>query len=91
MEVAIRRSRPRHRAEPAFLPSERIDLDTALRAFTIGSAWVHRLETETGTLEVGKLADLAILDRDLRAAPDGTIGNARVTTTLVGGQVVFEG
>ncbi len=90
MEVAIRRSRPRHRADPAFLPSERLDLDSALRAFTIGSAWVHRLETDTGTLEVGKLADLAILDRDLRAAPDGTIGNARLVTTLVGGRVVYE-
>ncbi|HLE59867.1 MAG TPA: amidohydrolase [Candidatus Limnocylindria bacterium] len=90
MEVAIRRTRPRHRAEPVFLPTERLDLDTALRAFTIGSAWVHRLEADTGTLEPGKLADLAILDRDLRAAPDGTIANARVRMTLVGGQVVFE-
>ena len=74
-----------------FGPDQRLDLDTALAAFTIGSAWVNRLEADTGTIEVGKLADLVVLDRDLRAIPDGRTADAKVVMTFVGGDVVFGG
>jgi predicted amidohydrolase YtcJ len=51
---------------------------------------VNHLDDETGTLEVGKLADLAVLDRDLFDRDAGPIGEARVVGTFVGGAPVFE-
>ena len=66
IEVATRRVAPETRDVAPFLPDERLSLDAALGAFTIGSAYVNHLDAETGTIEVGKLADLVVLDRDLR-------------------------
>jgi predicted amidohydrolase YtcJ len=90
MEVGIRRIFPTRPDDPPWLPEQRLDLDAMLAAFTIGSAWVSRLETETGSLEIGKLADLAILDRDVRAIPDNRLSLAHVQRTIVGGVPVFE-
>lgn len=90
LEVAIRRIFPTQRDDPPWTPDQRLDLDTALAAATIGSAWVNRLETDTGTIEIGKRADLVVLDRDLRAIPDGLLADARVRMTLVGGLPVHE-
>jgi predicted amidohydrolase YtcJ len=42
-----------------------------------------------GTLEVGKLADLAVLSQDIFAVPLETIGQTRVVTTMVGGKIVY--
>jgi hypothetical protein len=91
MELAVERVWFEERgAKPAFLPEERLDLVDALAAFTAGSAYVNHLD-DTGTLEVGKLADLAVLDRDLFDRGAGAIGEARVDGTFVGGVAVFEG
>jgi predicted amidohydrolase YtcJ len=91
MEVAVERVSDicRGEAEP-LLPGERIDLIDALAAFTSGSAYVNHLDAETGTLEVGKAADLAILDRDLFDRGAGAIGEARVVATFIDGVPVFE-
>ena len=75
-------------AEP-FLPEQRISLADALTAFTAGSAFVNRLD-ETGTIEPGRIADLAVIDRDLFAPGAGPIGDAKVVLTLVDGQIVFD-
>jgi hypothetical protein len=91
LEVAIRRIFPTQRDDPPWRPDQRLDLDTTLMAYTSGSAWVSRFETDTGTIEVGKLADLVVLDRHIRAIPDGQIGDARVRLTMVGGVLVYEG
>ena len=90
MEVGIRRVFPTRRDDPPWRPEQRLDLDTMLAAFTIGSAWVNRLETDTGTLELGKRADLVVLDRDLRAVPEGRLSEARVRLSLIDGVPVFE-
>ncbi|MDP9343607.1 MAG: amidohydrolase [Actinomycetota bacterium] len=71
-----------------FLPAERLDLPTALRAFTMGSAWVNHLDRETGSIEPGKLADLVVLDRDLTALSPASVGEAQVVLTMVEGEVV---
>ncbi|MET1232222.1 MAG: amidohydrolase family protein, partial [Candidatus Limnocylindrales bacterium] len=89
MEVAVRRTSVTHRDAPAFLPAERISLEAAVRAFTMGSAYVNGLEAETGSITVGKLADLVVLDRDL-FAPDVLPADARALLTLVEGEPVFE-
>ena len=71
-----------------FLPSERIDLATALAAFTIGSAYVNHAELETGSIEAGKQADLVVLDRNLFGHPADEIALAQVDLTIVNGAVV---
>jgi predicted amidohydrolase YtcJ len=73
-----------------FIPEERIDLATAIAGFTMGSAFVNHLDHETGSIEVGKLADLAVVDRDLFARPAREIADASVQLTLVAGRRVYE-
>ncbi|WP_431779899.1 amidohydrolase [Microbacterium aurantiacum] len=73
----------------AFLPEQAIDLATSLAAYTAGSAWVNHLEADTGTIEVGKFADLALLDRDPFAGPADLIGATRVLQTFVEGERVY--
>jgi hypothetical protein len=91
IEVAVTRIYPDSRdvAQP-FLPDERLSLEEAIAGFTLGSAYVNHLDAETGTIEVGKLADLAVVDRDLFAPDAGPIGDARVVGTFVGGVAVHE-
>jgi hypothetical protein len=91
MELAVERVADGSRGvrEP-LLPDERLDLIDALAAFTAGSAYVNHLDGETGTLEVGKAADVAILDRDLFDRGAGAIGEARVVGTFVEGIPVYE-
>ena len=92
MHLAVERQNPTWFAgdRPVLIPEERLDLIDALAAFTNGSAYVNHLDADTGTLEVGKLADLAVLDRDLFDRGSGPISDARVVGTFVGGQPVFE-
>jgi predicted amidohydrolase YtcJ len=91
MEVAVTRIADLHRDErPSFLPEERISLIDALAGFTSGTAWVNHLEHEVGSLEVGKAADIVILDRDLFDRTAGAIGEARVIATFIDGATVYE-
>ncbi len=73
-----------------FMPAERLTLDEALAGFTTGTAFVNHSEDETGSIQLGKLADLAILDTDLFSPDAGPIGDARVLATIVGGVPVYE-
>ena len=75
--------------DEVFLPEQRLDLQTALAAFTMGSAYVNHLEAETGSVEVGKAADLAVIDRDLFALPLEEIASARVEQTFIDGRRVY--
>ena len=72
-----------------WVPEQKISVAEALRAYTLGAAYAEFAEGEKGSLERGKLADFVLLDRDLTRIPPETIRDARVTMTVVGGQVVF--
>jgi predicted amidohydrolase YtcJ len=87
MHVAVNRRLPDADA-PAFLPDQRLDLGAALAAYTAGSAYVNHLD-DTGTIAPGRLADLAVLDRDPFAGPAEEIGATRVLQTFVGGDRVY--
>ncbi len=89
LEVAVTRMGSKGETREPFLPEERIDLRDALAAFTIGSAYVNFLDDRTGSIEVGKLADLIVLDRNLFAIKPEEISEARVLLTLFGGKPVY--
>ncbi|QHZ55317.1 amidohydrolase [Brevibacillus sp. NSP2.1] len=69
---------------------ERISLADALKAYTAGSAYGTFREHELGTLEAGKLADIAVLERNLFAIPVEEILDTKVRLTIFDGKVVFE-
>ena len=72
-----------------WVPEQRISVEQALRAYTRDAAYASFRESDTGTIQRGKLADFVILDRDLTRIAADTIADARVLTTVVGGRVVF--
>ena len=59
-----------------------------LRAATMNAAYTLRQEGQVGSLEVGKLADLIVLDRNFFQIPDEEIADIKVLQTVVGGKVV---
>ncbi|MET0856210.1 MAG: amidohydrolase family protein, partial [Telluria sp.] len=61
-----------------------------LRAVTLNAAYTLRQETMIGSLEVGKLADLIVLDRNFLTIDEEDIANIKVLQTLVGGEVVYQ-
>jgi predicted amidohydrolase YtcJ len=71
-------------------PHERITLAEALKAYTAGPAYGTFREQELGTLEVGKLADLVVLERNLFEIPVEEIPDTKVLLTIVDGKVVFD-
>ncbi len=89
VHVAVNRREPDTDDAP-FLPEQALDLVDALAAYTVGSAWVNHVEGETGTVEVGKAADLVVLDRDPFSLPPEEIGQCQVDLTMVDGVVVHE-
>jgi predicted amidohydrolase YtcJ len=87
IHVAVNRVGPDERG-PVFLPAERVGLTAALTAYTAGSAYVNHLD-DTGTVRVGALADLVVLDRDPFAGPPEAIKETGVALTYVGGERVY--
>lgn len=67
----------------------KIPRDKALRLYTLGSAWFSRDENERGSLEPGKLADLAVLSKDYMTVPAEQIGGIESLLTMVGGKIVY--
>jgi predicted amidohydrolase YtcJ len=71
-------------------PDERIDVKSALKALTIDAAWQIREEDTKGTIEVGKLADLVMLDGDPTAVPADKILDIKVLETFKQGESVYK-
>jgi predicted amidohydrolase YtcJ len=90
MEVAVNRIDPENRSNAPFLPEQRLTLAQAVAGFTQGSAYVNHDDQESGSIQVGKRADLAVLDRNVFAAPATSLSDASVELTIASGRVVFE-
>jgi predicted amidohydrolase YtcJ len=71
-------------------PAERISRLDALRMTTINAAYIGFEETKKGSLEAGKLADLAILTQDFLTVPEDQLLNIKSYLTIVDGKVVHE-
>ena len=63
----------------------------ALRSSTVTNAFAAFEENLKGTLTIGKLADITVLDRDITAVPDETIRETTVVYTIIGGKIVYRG
>jgi predicted amidohydrolase YtcJ len=70
--------------------NERLSVDQAIRAHTVDAAWQIRMEDTIGTLEVGKKADLVVLERDPYRTPIHSIHNIAVDITVSDGRKVFQ-
>jgi predicted amidohydrolase YtcJ len=73
-----------------FVPQERISLEDAIRAYTLGAAFAGHREKIEGSIEPGKLADLIILARDLFKIEPNQIADMEVLLTMVGGKTVYQ-
>jgi predicted amidohydrolase YtcJ len=71
-------------------PGEALTREQAIRLYTINNAYLHHEEKEKGSLEVGKLGDVIVLDRDLLTCPVDEVKDVKVLATIVGGKVVYE-
>jgi predicted amidohydrolase YtcJ len=80
---------PESNVTKPYWPEERVDLKTMIECATINGAYAGFMENETGSLEVGKLADLIVIDKDLFKVPAEDINKAEVLTTILEGREVF--
>jgi predicted amidohydrolase YtcJ len=71
-------------------PDECLTREQAVRLYTVNNAYLNHEEKEKGSLEVGKLGDLILIDRDLLTCPADDIRDTKVLFTVVGGKVVYE-
>jgi predicted amidohydrolase YtcJ len=73
-----------------WFPEERVDVQTALEAYTVNTAWAAGEEEIKGSLTPGKLADLVVLDRDPFSIPPTELDEVRVLMTVIDGRVLYE-
>ncbi len=87
MQTAVTR---RTEGGRVFGADQRVTRAEALRMVTLDAAWLSLDETRKGSVEPGKLGDLAILTADPLTCPEDKMREIRAVTTIVGGKVVFE-
>jgi predicted amidohydrolase YtcJ len=73
-----------------WVPEQKITVEEAVRAYTVGSAYAEFAEAVKGTITPGKLADLVLLDRDIFRIDPAEIEKVRVRMTVMDGKVVYE-
>jgi len=70
-------------------PGQQITRQEAMHAYTRGASWYLNRENDLGSIEVGKLADLVVLDKDYFSVSDADARTTRSVLTIVGGEVVY--
>jgi len=73
-----------------WLPEQKMTLEEAVRAYTIGSAWAEFAERDKGSIAPGKLADMVMLDKNLFEIPPEEIQDAGMALTIMDGRIVWE-
>ena len=76
--------------EGGFFANERVSIQTAINRYTSGSAYASFEEDIKGTIEVGKLADIVVVDKDLFTIDSDEIKNTKASLTIIGGEVVYQ-
>src|SRR5215472_1643937 len=91
IQTAVTRQTAEGTPEAAFVPGQRLTIAQAVDGYTLGAAFAGRRERSEGSLEVGKLADLIIISQNIFDINPHKIGATKVTATIVGGRVVYQG
>ncbi len=91
MQVAVTRQDPEDANGRVLTPQHRLEIMDMLRAYTVNGAFAAFDEANSGTLSVGKRADVVVLDRDLTKIPSTEISASKVLITLIDGAPVYEG
>ena len=87
--AAITRQNLDAQPEGGWQPDQRMTRLETLKSFTIWAAYAAFEETEKGTLEIGKLADFIVIDRDIMTCAPADIPATKVLMTVIGGETVF--
>ncbi len=95
IEAAVTRIRPalplaEKRASTPLLPDENVNVADAIASYTINGAFVNHQEKNTGSLEVGKLADIVVLDQNLFDVEPVRISETKVLLTIVDGKIIYD-
>ena len=90
IETAVRREDPDNAITGVLNAAERMDLDEMLRAYTINAAYLMHQDATTGSIQVGKAADLIVLEQNLFDIPVDAIGDVRVLRTMIDGVTVHQ-
>jgi predicted amidohydrolase YtcJ len=72
-----------------WFPDEKISMERAIEAYTLGSAYAEFAEHKKGSIEAGKLADIVVLSKNLLEIPASEILNTKVICTIVDGKIVY--
>ncbi len=88
--AAVTRKTLKGKPENGWFPEQCISVENALKAYTINNAYAAFEDDIRGSLEVGKLADVTVFDRNLLAIPEDEILQAEVTHTIIDGKIVFK-
>ncbi|MBI3475010.1 MAG: amidohydrolase [Acidobacteria bacterium] len=83
-------TRQNESGKKTYYPEQKISIEQAIAAYTMGSAFAEFAEKQKGKLEPGMLADFVVLDRDITSVPAAKILETKVLRTVVGGKTVFE-
>ena len=89
IQIAVTRRGLADGSGTAWIPEEVVDLPLMIAGYTINGAYVNFQEHETGSIEVGKSADLVVLDRNLFEIPRHEIHNVKVLLTMLEGREVY--
>ncbi len=90
IQTGITRSSVEKNEDRVLWPEERSNLEDLIRSFTYNGAYANFLEDEIGSLEVGKKADLIVLDQDLFKIPSEEIAKVDVLLTMVEGAIIYK-
>ena len=90
LKAAVSRQTLDGKHPQGWVPEQKITVDEAVRAYTVGSAYAEFAEKVKGTITAGKLADLVMLDRDIYKIDPLEIDKTQVLLTVMDGRVVYE-
>jgi predicted amidohydrolase YtcJ len=89
LQMAVTRQTTERKPEGGWLPNERVTLEQAVEAYTLGAAYAGRREKTEGSIEPGKLADLIMVSQNIFEIEPHNIVKTKVMMTMVGGRVVY--
>jgi predicted amidohydrolase YtcJ len=90
IQTAVTRQTSEGQPVAGFVPEQRLTVEQAVEAYTLGAAFAGRREKFEGSLEIGKLGDLIIVSQNIFDVNPRNIGATKVVTTIVGGQLVYQ-